>query len=177
MAGGVAIYVGMWTLMMTAMMLPSISPLVRIHHAPSATVELGTAYLAVWAATGLLAYAVDMHVGVSPALVLLAAAVYELTPLKAACLRRCRSPLDFLFQHWRGGRFGALRLGLEHAVYCVGCCWAVMAVLVLAAAMSVAWAAVLAAVVFVQKVLPLPRWSSAATALGLAAAAVIVEVA
>jgi predicted metal-binding membrane protein len=109
--------------------------------------------------------------------VLLVAAAYELTPLKAACLQRCRSPVDFVFVRWRGGRLGALRLGLEHAVYCVGCCWGLMAVLVLAAAMGLAWAAVLAAVVFAQKVLPLPRWSSTATAVALAAAALIVEVA
>jgi predicted metal-binding membrane protein len=175
-ADAVGVYVGVWTLMMTAMMLPSITPLVRLHRTTAATVGLGVGYLTVWAATGLIAYIVDMRVDVSPAFVLLAAAVYEVTPMKAACLRRCRSPIDFVFTRWRGGRFGALRLGLEHAFYCVGCCWGLMAVLVFAAAMSLAWAAVLAAVVFVQKVLPLPRWSPAATALALLTAALIVEV-
>jgi predicted metal-binding membrane protein len=175
-ADSVGVYVGMWTLMMTAMMLPSITPLVRLHRTTAATVVLGVGYVAVWAATGLIAYVVDLRVHVSPVVVLLAAAAYEVTPVKAACLRRCRSPIDFVFTRWRGGRFGALRLGLEHAVYCVGCCWGLMAVLVLAAAMSLAWAAALSAVVFVQKVLPLPRWSPAATALTLLAAALIVEV-
>jgi predicted metal-binding membrane protein len=157
-------------------MLPSISPLVRLQRAPLATFELASSYLGVWAATGVLAYAADVYFDGAPALVLLAAAAYELTPLKAACLQRCRSPVDFLFTRWRGGRLAPLRLGLEHAVYCIGCCWALMAVLVLAASMSLTWAAVLAAVVFVQKVLPLPRWSSAATAVGLVAAALILEV-
>ena len=177
MADTAGVYVGMWTLMMTAMMLPSITLLVRLHRTPLATFELAVGYLAVWAALGLVAYAADMYLDVSAALVLLVAAAYELTPLKAACLQRCRSPVDFVFVRWRGGRLGALRLGLEHAVYCVGCCWGLMAVLVLAAAMGLAWAAVLAAVVFAQKVLPLPRWSSTATAVALAAAALIVEVA
>jgi predicted metal-binding membrane protein len=176
MADALGVYVGMWTLMMTAMMLPSIAPLVRLHRTALATVGLAAAYLAVWAATGLLAYAADMYLDVPAALVLLVAAAYELTPVKSACLSRCRSPVDFLFTRWRGGRLGALRLGVEHAAYCLGCCWALMAVLVLAAAMSLAWAAALAAVVFVQKVLPLPRWSSAATAAVLAGAAVILTV-
>jgi predicted metal-binding membrane protein len=98
------------------------------------------------------------------------------TPLKRACLQGCRAPVDFLMSHWRSGPFGALGLGLEHAAYCVGCCWALMAVLVLAAAMSLWWAAVLAAILFVQKVLPGPRWSPIATAAGLVAAAVLTEV-
>jgi predicted metal-binding membrane protein len=177
MAADIGTYVGLWTLMMTAMMLPSIAPLVQLQRTTQGTMLLAAGYLGVWAATGFLAYAADMYVDVGAGLVLLAAAAYEVTPLKAACLRRCRAPVDFLFTRWHGGRFGALRLGLEHAVYCVGCCWALMAVLVLAAAMSLAWAAVLASIVLVQKILPLPRWSSAATAVALALAAVIVEVA
>jgi predicted metal-binding membrane protein len=177
MTDEVGAYVGTWTLMMTAMMLPSITPLVLVYRAPAEALPLALGYLAVWASTGLLAYAADMYVDVAAGLVLLAAAAYELTPLKTACLRRCRVPVDFLFTHWHSGPTGALRLGVEHAVYCVGCCWALMAVLVLAAAMSLAWAAVLAAALFAQKVLPLPRWSSAAAALTLAVAALIVEVA
>jgi predicted metal-binding membrane protein len=176
MAADIGAYVGLWTLMMTAMMLPSIAPLVQLQRTTQATTLLAAGYLGVWGATGFLAYAADIYVDVGARLVLLAAAAYEVTPLKAACLRRCRAPVDFLFTRWHGGRFGALRLGLEHAVYCVGCCWALMAVLVLAAAMNLAWAAVLAGIVLVQKILPLPRWSSAATAVALAAAALIVEV-
>jgi predicted metal-binding membrane protein len=173
------VYVSLWTLMMTAMMLPSVLPLVLLYGRSAQWEQqalLTSAYIGVWGLTGFVAYTVDMRFDLAAAAVLLVAAAYELTPLKAACLRRCRAPVDFLIVHWRRGRIGALRLGIEHAVYCLGCCWALMAVLVLAASMSLAWAAVLAAVLFTQKVLPAPRWSSLATAIGLVFAAILVEV-
>jgi predicted metal-binding membrane protein len=177
MAEEFAPYLGMWTLMMTAMMLPSVAPLVALY-AGSARAQqqavLVLAYLGVWSATGLIAYAADMRLDVNAGIVLLGAAAYELTPLKSACLRRCRTPVDFLVVRWRPGRRGALRLGIEHALYCVGCCWALMAVLVLAAAMSLVWAAVLAVTVLVQKVLPAPTWSSRATAFALGVAGLVV---
>jgi predicted metal-binding membrane protein len=177
MAESLAPYLAMWTLMMTAMMLPSVAPLVALYAGsarPQEQALLVLAYLGVWSATGLVAYTVDMRVDVSAAIVLLAAAAYELTPLKAACLQRCRAPVDFLVVHWHRGRLGALRLGIEHAAYCVGCCWALMAVLVLAASMSLVWAAAIAVVVLVQKALPAPRWSSTATAFALAVAGLVV---
>jgi predicted metal-binding membrane protein len=173
------VYLGLWTLMMTAMMLPSVLPLVLLYGRSAQWDEqtlLVGAYLAVWSGTGLLAYAADMRLDVPVAPVLLVAAAYELTPLKAACLRGCRAPVDFLVLHWRRGSAGALRIGGKHALYCVGCCWALMAVLVLAASMSLVWAAVLAAVLFTQKVLPGPRWSSIATAIALFVAAILTEV-
>ena len=132
-------FLGAWALMMTAMMLPSAAPLVLVHaRAGRGTAFLTTGYLLVWAATA----------------VLVAAGVYQLTPAKSVCLKRCRSPVDFLMQRWHQGRVGALRLGFAHGLFCVGCCWALMAVLVLAVAMSPAWAAAIAAVVFAEKVLP-----------------------
>jgi predicted metal-binding membrane protein len=179
MAMDLAAYVGAWSLMMTAMMLPSVLPLVLLYGRaakPQAQVLLVLAYIAIWGATGLVAYAADMHLDVPAWTVLLAAAAYEITPLKRACLQGCRAPVDFLMSHWRRGPLGALGLGLEHAAYCVGCCWALMAVLVLAAAMSLWWAAALAGVLFVQKVLPAPRWSPIATAAGLVVVAVLTEV-
>jgi predicted metal-binding membrane protein len=103
--------------------------------------------------------------------VLAAAGVYQFTPLKDVCLRACRSPLDFVAMRW--GR-GPLRLGIDHGVYCVGCCWSLMAVLVVAAAMSVAAAAVIAAVVFAEKVLPGGVWLARAGGLTLLVAAVLV---
>jgi predicted metal-binding membrane protein len=178
MAENLAPYLAMWTLMMAAMMLPSVAPLVTLYAGSARSLDqalLVVAYLGVWSGIGLIAYAADMRLEVNAAIVLFAAAAYELTPLKAACLRRCRAPVDFLVVHWHRGRVGALRLGVEHAVYCVGCCWALMAVVVLAAAMSLVWAAALAAVLFVQKVLPAPSWSSIATALALAVAGVLTE--
>jgi predicted metal-binding membrane protein len=173
------VYVSLWTLMMTAMMLPSVLPLVLLYGRSAQWEQqtlLAGAYIGVWSLTGFVAYTADMRFDLAAAPVLLVAAAYELTPLKAGCLRRCRAPVDFLVVHWRRGRIGALRLGIEHAVYCLGCCWALMAVLVLAASMSLVWAAVLAAVLFTQKVLPAPRWSSLATAIGLVFAAILVEV-
>ena len=161
--------------MMAAMMLPSVGPLAIVYHRsshdPAATAALAIGYLFVWVATGFAALAAVRAVDVEMlgpqavgAIVALAGA-YQLTPLKAACLRRCRTPFDFLMQRWRRGRRGAVRLGLEHGLYCVGCCWGLMAVLVGAAAMAPAWAALIALIVFVEKVLP--RSVVAARALGV----------
>jgi predicted metal-binding membrane protein len=91
--------------------------------------------------------------------VILAAALYQLTPLKDACLSRCRSPLDFLTERWRDGVGGALRLGLEHRAWCVGCCWALMAALFALGVMSVAWMALIVALIAAEKLLP---WKAAA---------------
>ncbi len=153
-----------WTVMMAAMMLPSVAPLAIVYHRssrdPAATVALTTGYLLVWAATGIAALAVVRVIDVGMlgrqavgGIVALAGA-YQLTPLKAACLRRCQTPFDFIMRRWRRGRRGAVRLGLDHGLYCVGCCWGLMAVLIGAAAMSLAGAAVIALIVFVEKALP-----------------------
>jgi predicted metal-binding membrane protein len=161
MQTGAVPFLGAWALMMTAMMLPSATPLVVVHaRAGRGTAFLATGYLLVWAATGAAAYGATRLVDPMMASnavkggVLVAAGLYQLTPAKRVCLDRCRSPLDFLMQRWRPGRLGALRLGVDHGRFCVGCCWALMAVLVLAVAMSTAWAAAIAAAVFAEKVLP-----------------------
>jgi hypothetical protein len=86
--------------------------------------------------------------------VILAAAAYQLTPMKDACLRRCRSPFAFLIQHWQPGRLGALRMGVIHGGWCVGCCWALMAALLALGVMSLAWMAFIAALIAVEKLLP-----------------------
>jgi predicted metal-binding membrane protein len=154
-------FLGAWALMMTAMMLPSAASLVLVHaRAGRRTAFLAAGYLLLWAATGAAAYGVTKLADpmmVSNAVkggVLIGAGVYQLTPAKRVCLKRCRSPVDFLIQRWRPGPVGALRLGFAHGVFCIGCCWALMAVLVLAVAMSPAWAAAIAAAVFAEKVLP-----------------------
>ena len=144
-----------WLAMMTAMMLPSAAPLVLLYRPRRGGLVAG--YLLVWAAIGIPVYglhrAVDLAMVSSSAVaaVLATAGVYQLTPLKSACLRKCRSPASFLME-----RFGrsAVRLGVEHGVYCVGCCWGLMAVLIVAGAMGLAWAAAIALVVFAEKVLP-----------------------
>jgi predicted metal-binding membrane protein len=167
-------FVGGWTLMMTAMMVPSIAPLVllvrRSRRAPTGVLAGG--YLAVWAATGLAAYAAVRSTDVESApawavaTVLAAAGIYQLTPLKRACLRRCRSPVDLLVRFWKPGWRGALRVGVAHGASCVGCCWALMAVLVGAGAMGLEWAAAISLAVVVEKVVP--RGETVAKVLGIA---------
>jgi len=89
------------------------------------------------------------------------ASAYQLTPLKNACLTRCRGPLGFFLEHWRDGRAGAARMGALHGAYCVGCCWALMAVLFALGVMNLAWMAVVTALIAVEKLLP---WRTRATA-------------
>lgn len=164
-------YLAAWTLMMTAMMLPSIAPLVLLYRGSRLMLTLG--YLLVWSALGLVPFALmEWSMTTEPgraAAVLALAGVYELTPLKRACLRHCQSPATFLMQRFDRS---AVRLGVEHGIWCTGCCIGLMAVLVFAAAMSLLWAAALAAIVFVQKVLPAgaaPAWMTGVILIGLAA--------
>jgi predicted metal-binding membrane protein len=178
---GFGLWIGAWTLMMAAMMLPSTSPLVLLYARRSTTVNstlLTTGYLLVWAAIGLAAYEVDMRLpdpanGVVGA-VLIAAGLYQLTPLKSACLKRCRNPVDFLVTRWRRGSIGALRLGVEHGAYCVGCCWALMGVLIVAGAMSLAWVVAIAVVVAGEKLLPHGQLLGRLGGVGLLIAGIVV---
>ncbi len=188
-AGQAAAFVTAWVSMMAAMMLPSAAPFVRLYAAGArethATSLLVAGYLAVWAAFGILAYAA--HVGVDAlgmgkprgyvvAATLVGAGVYQLTPLKAACLRRCRSPVGFLMERWRAGRLGALRLGADHGAYCLGCCCALMVVLVVAGAMSLVWVAAIAVAVFAEKLLPGGDRIALAFGLALVALGIVVAV-
>lgn len=160
---GVVPFLVGWTLMMAAMMLPSTLPLASL--ARGGHVRLATGYLATWGAFGLVPWELMEH-GLSPQLpvVLALAGAYELTKLKGACLRRCRNPAGFLMEHYRSSPF---RLGVEHGLWCIGCCAGLMAVLVLAASMSLSWAAAIAAIVFAQKVLPLGETSARVTGTAL----------
>ena len=157
--------------MMAAMMLPSAMPMIRLHRLGadggmrrqlwSGTFIAG--YLLVWCAVGIVVWAAafisEMVVteeqrAISVAVLLLIAGGYQFTPLKSACLRACRTPADFLMTHWYRGLGGQLRLGIEHGLYCVGCCWALMAIFVGIGAMSIAWAAAIAVVVLIEKLFP-----------------------
>jgi predicted metal-binding membrane protein len=161
-----------WTLMMAAMMLPSIAPLWLLYR--GSRVGLAIGYLAVWSAVGVLPFlAMERAMGVALPVVLGVAGAYELSPLKSACLRRCRDPVSFLMEHYRSG---AVRLGVEHGIWCLGCCVGLMAVLVLAASMELVWAVVIAAAVFVQKVVPAGQLSARLIGVGLLGAAVAVAV-
>jgi len=180
--GDALAFVGSWLLMMTAMMLPSAVPFVLLlrrtaHRHPAEAAGLAAiGYLGVWAATGIVALAVNALLDPTPtavALVLVAAGAYQLTPLKTWCLRRCRSPLGFLMQHWRDGRRRApLRLGALHGAHCVGCCWALMLVLVGAVGMGLGWVALVAAVILVEKVFPGGERLTRPLGLGLVAAGI-----
>jgi predicted metal-binding membrane protein len=195
--GGLGWYVGIWVTMMAAMMLPSAVPMVLFFSRISAERErrgqpfvptwvFVSGYLAVWTAYGLAAYglyraviAIDHGfldwdrggpyvVGVAIAL----AGVYELTPLKSVCLRHCRSPMHYVLGGWRNGWTGALRMGAEHGAYCVGCCWGLMVVLFAVGVMSLFWMAVVAGVIFLQKLLPradrlLPAFAALLVGLGI----------
>jgi len=194
--GSLSFYVGAWIVMMAAMMFPSISPMVRTYalvqrsryvrrglgEPTAAILAFVAGYLLTWSIFGLIAYAtfvllraLDMPTFSweqgGPYLaggVILAAAVYQLTPLKDACLSRCRGPLDFLTERWRDGVGGALVLGLEHGGWCVGCCWALMAALFALGVMSVGWMVFIAALIAVEKLLPWKRPANRAIAVLLA---------
>jgi predicted metal-binding membrane protein len=168
-----------WVVMMAAMMFPSIAPMVLMYASMDRTKRAATpifvaGYLIAWGAAGLVGFAVvklgaaiagdffawDRAGRWTAAAVLAGAAVYEFTPAKYACLRRCRSPLGFIVSSWREGRVGALQMGVVHGAWCIGCCWALMAALFALGVMSIAWMAVVAALIAVEKLLP---WRLAAT--------------
>ncbi|MDQ3914464.1 MAG: DUF2182 domain-containing protein [Actinomycetota bacterium] len=163
-----------WLVMMAAMMFPAIVPVVMLVHRWSTSRGLGSritvpfvaGYLSLWGSAGLMAYGLltflESRLVGGPSLMRLGGAliviagIYQLTPLKDTCLRQCRSPLSLLMQHARtlqSGVIGRLRVGAVHGAYCLGCCWALMTVLVLIGMMNLAWMAAVAAVVLAEKVL------------------------
>jgi len=175
MTAAPALFLLAWSVMMAAMMLPSVAPLVLIHpRGGRASLVLG--YLFVWAAVGVPVFVLSRIVDlidvptVAVAGVLVLAGAYQFSRFKDVCLRVCRSPLDFLALRW-GRR--SLRLGVEHGLYCFGCCWALMAVLVVAATMNLAVAAAIAAIVCAEKALPGGRWTSRVTGSGLVVASLV----
>ena len=183
-----------WWAMMPGMMLPSAAPMIMMFAAinrkkrgraepyvPTAVFTAG--YLAAWGVFGAVATFTDRGLEraalISPATgalgpllaaaVLAAAGLYQLTPLKTACLAHCRSPLDFVLNHWHDGPTGALRMGFEHGLYCLGCCWFLMALLFAAGIMSLLWMAVIAAFVLVEKLFPAGQWIARAGGLAMLA--------
>jgi predicted metal-binding membrane protein len=169
----------MWVIMMAAMMLPTAAPAILLFAAMSRrhreqrsplapTAVFGLGYLLVWTGYSLLATAAQwglhsaallspMMVNTSPVLggvLLLAAGIFQWTPLKYACLAHCRSPLGFFMTNWREGTSGALLMGLRHGSYCVGCCWVLMALLFVTGVMNLLWVAAMAVFILAEKVLP-----------------------
>lgn len=180
-----------WIVMMAAMMIPSSAPMFLLYRlsaedAPNGelrTLLFGAGYLLVWAAAGAVVLVAQraLEALVSPELrplgvaaVLLAAGAYQFTPLKTTCLRACQTPADFLVRHWRTGTLGALRLGVDHGLYCLGCCWALMAVLVAAGGMGLAWVALVALIVLVEKLAPRAVWFGRAVGVAFALGALVV---
>jgi predicted metal-binding membrane protein len=173
-------FLGVWVVMMAAMMFPSVAPTVALYsrmtraRSPLAPLVFCGGYLLVWGAVGLFAFAIAVAGGSVAGGVLhwdragrwvagatlLAAGAYELTPLKNVCLAKCRSPLGFLIGSWRDGWAGALRMGARHGAWCVGCCWALMASFFALGIMSVVWMAIVAGLIAIEKTLP---WRRAAT--------------
>jgi len=180
--GALGFYVGAWVVMMAAMMFPSIAPMViayariqgrrreqgKTRSGPLAVGLFVAGYLVSWTIFGLAAYWL-IQLGRSLSIdalgwdsagpymaggVIFAAAVYQLTAAKDVCLRKCRTPLHFVLGYWKPGYVGALRMGLEHGGWCVGCCWALMAALFALGVMSLGWMAFAAALIAVEKLLP-----------------------
>jgi predicted metal-binding membrane protein len=169
----------MWAAMMVAMMLPSALPTILIFHraarndpkvgSPSGRMfAFAAGYMLAWSGFSVGATLLQwglaeaallspMMVSVSPWMggaILIAAGIYQWTPLKYACLRNCRSPLAFLMEHWRPGTLGALRLGLRHGLSCVGCCWALMLLLFVGGVMNLLWIGAITAFVLMEKLAP-----------------------
>ncbi|HYH45259.1 MAG TPA: DUF2182 domain-containing protein [Thermoanaerobaculia bacterium] len=170
--GGLGWFAATWALMMAAMMLPSVAPAVAAYRRraaePGATPAFAAGYLLAWVGAGLLAYALvegvrSLELGFLAwdeagryvaGGVILGGALYQLTAPKDACLRRCREPRAFLAEHWRQGRAGAVRMGVEHGGYCIACCWGLMATLFAVGIMSVGWMAIVAALIAAERLLP-----------------------
>ena len=184
-----AAYLVGWVAMMAAMMFPAISPVVRLYGKAAARGTVAplpffvAGYLLVWSALGVPAYFLwraleepladgSASAGRFAGIVLLVAAVYQLTPLKQVCLRHCRSPMS-VFTHASGDPARpavASKIGAVHGTYCLGCCWALMAILVAMGTMHLAWMVLLAAVIFVEKTFP--RGEAFATAVAVVTAAI-----
>ena len=182
----------MWWIMMVAMMVPSASPMILLFArmqrqqkekgSPFVPTSVFTAgYLMTWGAfsviaagaqwgferAGLLSAMMTSTSGLFAGVLLLAAGIYQLTPLKHACLRQCRSPIQFIVHHWRNGLGGAFRMGIDHGAFCLGCCWFLMALLFVGGVMNLYWIVGLALFVLLEKTIPAGHWFGSITGIGL----------
>jgi predicted metal-binding membrane protein len=174
-----ATFVLQWGVMMAAMMLPSAAPMILLYRMVRRRVvsdgeraipawAFAATYVGIWTLSGIPVYAgyvattalamccawFARMVPYAVAVVLIGAGLYQLTSLKRACLAQCESPLSFLMTRWRSGTVATFRLALKHALYCIGCCWALMVILVVAGMMGIWWVTGIAVVVFAEKLLP-----------------------
>ncbi|HUS23147.1 MAG TPA: DUF2182 domain-containing protein [Aeromicrobium sp.] len=182
--GTLGFWVSSWVVMMAAMMFPSIAPMVLMHRRiqqgkrdrgqvvdAGATPLFIAGYLLTWSVAGLVSYTIlwaghewsptflawDNSGPYVAGAAVVGAGLYQLSPFKNVCLTKCRSPFEFLLAAWRPGRIGALRMGVEHGAWCVGCCWALMVALLALGAMSVGWMIFIAALIALEKLLPAKR--------------------
>ena len=190
-------FLAVWVVMMGAMMLPSVAPTVALYsrltreRSPRSPLLFAAGYLATWSGAGALAFAIAAAGGriggdvlawdragrwVAGATLVLAS-VYQLTPLKDACLGTCRSPLGSLLGSWRDGPRGAFEMGAKNGAWCVGCCWALMAALFALGVMTISWMAFVAALIAVEKTVPWRRAATYGTAALLLALGVLLLVA
>jgi predicted metal-binding membrane protein len=189
------LFMGMWVAMMVAMMFPAAAPMVvmygRMRRGDPPSVALFTgSYIVLWFVFGVGAYLlsaavesaasrsewVAMNWGRAGGALLVLAGVYQLTPLKDICLRHCRTPLSFVMTRWRDGRGGAVRMGLLHGLYCMGCCWLLFLILIPLGVMNVAAMVAVAALVFAEKVVPHGRSVSLVASLVLGVYGVAIAV-
>ena len=175
----------MWAVMMTGMMLPSAAPMVMLAGEGARPYFLALGYLSIWIAFSVGATALQwllmrarivtpmMEVShpIAGAAVLAMAGLYQWTPIKRACLTTCQSPMAFLTRRWRSGNTGALRMGAEHGVYCVGCCWALMLLLFAGGVMNLTVIAALTVFVAFEKLAPLGMWGARVSGAALIACA------
>jgi predicted metal-binding membrane protein len=186
-------FLGVWIVMMAAMMFPSVSPTVALYSRMTRDKSVvqpllfALGYLATWAAVGALVFTAALVGGRAAgnvlawdragrwvaATTLVVAAVYELTPLKDACLGKCRSPIGLLLGSWRNGPSGAFRMGVRNGAWCVGCCWALMASFFALGIMSAVWMAIVAGIIAIEKTLPWRRVAVYGTAAVLLALGVL----
>ena len=188
--GGLTAFL-MWSVMMVGMMLPTAAPwaltlagLTRKEEQNGLLTATGgflIGYLTVWTgfslAASLLQWMLHDYGLLSPwigrvsaqtgAVVLILAGIYQWLPIKYACLKHCRSPLSFFLTSWRDGRFGAARMGMQHGLFCVGCCWTLMALSFVVGVMNLLWMAGITIFVFVDHVLPMGKWLSKAAGVAL----------
>jgi len=175
----------MWLVMMIAMMTPSVAPLIllftkvnrqrREQQNPFVnTSYLFIGYFVVWGGFSLIATLLqwllqqvswlnpDMIITnkIAGSIILVAAGVFQFTPLKQTCLSFCKSPLEFIFKHWKEGKKGAIRMGIKNGVYCVGCCWVLMVLLFVSGVMNILWVALIALFVLIEKVSAKSKWIS-----------------
>jgi predicted metal-binding membrane protein len=193
------LFLAIWVTMMVAMMFPTAAPMILTFHKVQAgkrargdafvsTWVFVTAYILVWTLAGVAAYAgalaaeaIALRAALSSTAaariggaVIMLAGIYQLTPLKDLCLAKCRTPITFIMTSWRDGAIGALRMGLLHGAYCLGCCWLLFVILFPLGIMNIAAMAVITLIIFAEKTLPWGRLAPRAVAAALVAYGVVV---